>query len=144
MNLVPECLTRPAYYVDTLATIYGCDSIVTLDLTVHPTYDITLDEQICDGTSFDFNGDMLTTSGVYTQMLSTSYGCDSMVTINLTVLEILRTDLTDSICDGESLDFNGQIVTTSGIYTHTTTSSIGCDSVITIDLTVLTIKHRNV
>ena len=133
-------LDATGIYVDTLSTIHGCDSIVTLDLTVHPTYDITLDEQICNGTSFDFNGDMLTTTGVYTQTLSTSFGCDSVVTINLTVLEILRTDLTDSICYGESLDFNGQILTTSGTYTHTTTSSIGCDSVITMVLTVLTIN----
>ena len=133
-------LDSTGIYVDTLATIYGCDSIVTLDLTVRPTYDITLDEQICDGTSFDFNGDVLTTAGTYTQTLSSASGCDSVVTINLTVLEILQTDLTDSICEGESLDFNGQILTTSGTYTHTTTSSIGCDSVVTMELTVLPIN----
>ena len=37
----------------------GCDSIVTLNLTVHPVYDTVIDEQICEGTQFDFHGTLL-------------------------------------------------------------------------------------
>jgi gliding motility-associated-like protein len=135
-------LNSTGIYFDTLATTFGCDSIITLDLTVHPTYDVVVDEQICDGTTFDFNGDILSTGGTFTQTLTTINGCDSVVTLNLTILAILETSLTDSICDGESLDFNGQILTTSGTYTHTTISSIGCDSVVTFELTVLPINRE--
>ncbi|MCB0667015.1 MAG: gliding motility-associated C-terminal domain-containing protein, partial [Saprospiraceae bacterium] len=137
-------LTETGIYVDTLATIHGCDSIVTLTLTVHPVYDITIDEQICEGTSFDFNGDMLDVAGTYTQTLTTVNGCDSVVTLNLTVLDILRTELDETICEGETLDFNGQILSESGTYSHTTLSSIGCDSIINLNLTVLPVNRETV
>jgi hypothetical protein len=87
---------------------------------------------------------LLSATGSYTANLTTVNGCDSIVTLNLTVLDILRTDLTDSICDGEMLDFNGQLLTVSGTYTHTTTSSIGCDSIVTMDLTVLPVNRETV
>jgi hypothetical protein len=131
-------------YIDTLTIALGCDSIVTLNLTVHPVYAVMVDEQICEGTSFDFNGTEVSVTGSYTANLTTVNGCDSIVTLNLTVLDILRTDLTDSICDGEILDFNGQLLTVSGTYTHTTTSSIGCDSIVTLDLTVLPVNRETV
>ena len=131
-------------YIDTLTNALGCDSIVTLNLTVHPVYDTLITEQICEGTQFDFNGTLLDVSGTYVDTLNSVNGCDSVVTLNLTVLDILRTDLTDSICAGESLDFNGQIASTTGIYTHTMISSIGCDSVITLDLTVLPVNTEEI
>ena len=49
----------------------------------------------CDGTAFDFNGRLLTVGGVYDTLLQTVNGCDSAVTLNLMVLDILTTDLTD-------------------------------------------------
>ncbi len=139
-----EILDSTGTYVDTLASATGCDSVVTLNLTVHPTYDITVDEQTCEGTPFDFNGRMLTVSGVYDTLLQTVNGCDSAVTLNLTVLEILTTDLTDSICEGESIMFNGQPMTTTDTVSFTTTSSIGCDSIVTMYLTVLPINSETV
>ena len=102
---------------------------MTLNLTVHPVYDTVITEQICEGTQFDFLGTLLDVSGTYVDTLNSVNGCDSVVTLNLTVLDILRTNLTDSICDGESSYFNGQILTTTGTYSHTTISSIGCDSI---------------
>ena len=131
-------------YVDTLVSATGCDSILTVNLTVYPTYDVVVDEQICDGTPFDFNGRMLTVTGVYDTLLQTMNGCDSAVTLNLEVLDILTTDLTDSICAGESIVFNGQPMNTTDTVSFTTTSSIGCDSIVTMYLTVLPINTETV
>ena len=127
-------------YVDTLSSAKGCDSIVTLNLTVNPVYDITIAEQICEGNSTTFNGVTYTDAGIYVANLNTVNGCDSIVTLNLTVLSILETALEATICDGDSLDFNGQNLKTEGQYTHTTTSSIGCDSVVTMTLIVLPVN----
>ncbi len=118
--------------------------MVTLNLTVHPVYALTLDEQICEGTSYDFHGNLITDAGTYVDTLNSINGCDSVITLNLTVLEVLETFLTDTICDGETLSFNGQDLTTGGTYLHTTTSSIGCDSIVTMDLTVLPIETETV
>ena len=124
-------------YVDTLVSSLGCDSVVTLNLTVHPIYSVTVDEQICDGSVFDFNGTPLTIAGTYLDTLTTIHGCDSAITLNLAVLDILRNDVLDTICDGETYNFSGTIVSTQGFYTDTLVSSIGCDSISTLDLTVL-------
>ncbi|MCP4971257.1 MAG: hypothetical protein GY932_11785, partial [Arcobacter sp.] len=131
-------------YVDTLVSATGCDSILTLNLTVNPTYSVTVDAQICEGTTFGFDGQQLESTGTYSAVFQTVTGCDSAVTLNLTVLSILRTDLTDSICLGESVLFDGQTLTQSDTVSFTTTSSIGCDSVVTLYLTVLPINTETV
>ncbi len=131
-------------YVDTLSTIHGCDSVVTLNLTVHPAYAQTMDVQICDGTLYDFHGLMLSDSGTYVDTLPTIHGCDSVITLNLAVLDILETYLSDSICAGESYDFNGQILTATGTAVDTLVSSIGCDSIVTMDLTVLPVQAETI
>ncbi len=139
-----QVLDSSGVYVDTLVSATGCDSILTLTLTVHPTYDVTIDEQICDGSIYDFNGRPLSVAGTYDTLLQTMNGCDSMVTLNLTVLDILTTDLTDSICEGESIVFDGQTLTQTDTVSFTTISSIGCDSVVTMYLTVLPINTETV
>ena len=45
--------TKPGSYTDTLQNIYGCDSIVTLHLQVHPTYEVHDTVVACD--SYLFN-----------------------------------------------------------------------------------------
>ncbi len=124
-------------YFDTLSTIHGCDSVVTLDLVVYPVYDTTIYVQTCDGTPYNFLGQDLTTPGTYVETLQSINGCDSTVTLELEVLEILTTDLVVTICEGESYTENGFDESTTGVYTQTLTSVIGCDSVVTLDLTVL-------
>ena len=131
-------------YIDTLVSSYGCDSIVTLNLTVHPVYSVTVDEQICDGSVFDFNGTPLIVAGTYYDTLTTVNGCDSAITLNLAVLSILRNDMIDTICNGQSYDFNGSLVSLPGFYSDTLVSSIGCDSILTLDLTVLPINTETV
>ncbi len=127
-------------YYDTLQTAQGCDLLVTLDLTVYPSYSSVSDAQICDGLAYDFHGKQLTSAGTYTDTLSTVLGCDSIVTLHLTVLEILEETISDSICANEEYHFNGQVLKASGTYRHTTTSSIGCDSIVTLELTVLPVQ----
>ena len=64
------------------ATPQGCDSIVTLHVTVNETYDIpATDVEDCD--SYLWLGDTLTRSGSYTDTLPSIHGCDSIVHLNL-------------------------------------------------------------
>jgi len=43
----------------------GCDSIVTLTLAVLPSVTGTASANICQGSSYNFNGLVLNTAGVY-------------------------------------------------------------------------------
>ena len=68
-------------YIDTLQTIFGCDSVASLYLTINNS-NFTLDTvEVCD--DIIWNGNVYTSSGNYTDTLQTANGCDSVVTIDL-------------------------------------------------------------
>jgi hypothetical protein len=77
-------------YRDTLFNILGCDSFVTLNLTVRPSYSQTISVVNCPGTSYNFGNQVLTTSGTYFNTFSTVGGCDSVVQLNLTFADSIR------------------------------------------------------
>ncbi len=73
-------------------SINGCDSIVTLTLTVNPTFATSLTANICQGSDYTENGFNLTNvqeSGTYTQTLTAMNGCDCVIVLNLTVTSSL-------------------------------------------------------
>jgi hypothetical protein len=65
----------------------GCGNATsqTAILTVNPNVGTTLNQSICNGNSYSFNGDLLTVQGVYYDTLQAANTCDSIVTLNLTV-----------------------------------------------------------
>ena len=118
----------------TLTNIYGCDSVVTLDLTVN--YSNTgIDTQIaCDSFTWIDGNSYTLSNNTATHTLSNIYGCDSVVTLNLTVVYSTSSSFTVTNCDSYLL--NGQTYTTSGIYTQNLTNAEGCDSILTLNLTI--------
>ena len=119
----------------TLTDIYGCDSIVTLHLTVLDSILPTEDTQVaCD--SYEWNGDIYTASGDYTKTLTTRHGCDSVVTLHLTVKYSSYTDTAAVECDSFYWHNTGETYTESGDYTYTTVAANGCDSIVTLHLTI--------
>ena len=123
-------------YTYILQTWQGCDSMVTLNLTVNPTHLINQNFIICQGESILVGTIIHDSTGIYTDTLVNIYGCDSIVITDLNINPTQVTNLTDTICHGETLDFNGQIVDTSGTYQVTLQTWQGCDSIVNLDLTV--------
>ena len=119
-----------------LQTVNGCDSIVTLTLTVNPVESTNLTAAICEGTTYTENGFNVSEAGTYTQNLQTINGCDSIVTLNLTVNPTYNITIDASINEGETYEENGFSESEAGTYVHTLQSEFGCDSVITLNLTV--------
>ena len=124
-------------YRDTLISSLGCDSIVTLSLTVNPAYDHTGVISICQGENYQVGSSIYTYAGDYIDTLSTTLGCDSIIHTSLDVLPISSYDHQFTLCAGESLEVAGHIYTQSGIYLDTISSLTGCDSIITTDLIIL-------
>ena len=132
-----QTLTSGGTYTHTLQTVNGCDSIVTLTLTVNPTYAVTDTRTVCPSElPLTWNGKTFTEAGTQTATLQTANGCDSTVTMTLHVNPAYNVPVTAAICQGDSYSFFGQPLTTGGIYTHTLQTVNGCDSVITLTLTV--------
>lgn len=81
------------------------------------------------------DGQVFTQSGQYTSTLTNAAGCDSVITINLTIHQPSASSITESACK-EYTAPDGQVYTQSGTYTSVIPTASGCDSTITIALTI--------
>lgn len=97
-NSVPGTYT----YYNTV-TVSGCEATDTLYLTVNPATNTQIVKKTCD--SYEWNGELLTESGSYTRTFSLQTGCDSVVTLNLTIteLEVEVYGTNSIICSGDSV-----------------------------------------
>ena len=132
-----RALTIPGTFLDTLINAAGCDSVVTLNLAYKPVYRTSETGRICGTGNFVWHTRTLTLAGTYTDTLRSVYGCDSITTLTLLVLPLPRTtNKTGAICQGNSFLFNGQSITTTGVYTAHYRAASGCDSLVILTLTV--------
>ena len=129
-------MTASGTYTDTLQSVDGCDSTITLNLVVNPIHRDTIREAICKGGSYIFEGEVLTTAGVYTKVYQGVNGCDSVVVLDLKVNNTSEEVLVETICEGTSYTFGTQELTTSGTYTETFLNAEGCDSTVVLELVV--------
>lgn len=128
--------TTSGWYKDTLTNSLGCDSFIYLYLWVKPTSSKTIDTAICFGNFIFFNGQNRTTTGTYKDTLINYLNCDSILTLNLTIKSISSKIIDTSICPGLSIFFNGQNRTSTGTYRDTLSNYLGCDSIVTLNLTI--------
>lgn len=139
---------------DTLTGQSGADSIVIRTLHLLPVYSITVYETICNNQiPYNWNGTIITdavdgTSNIDFELL-TQDGCDSLVTLQLTVNEVTDSIVFDTIVENQlPYTFNGTTITASDFdsnsccfgTTVTITNTANCDSIIDLRLTV----HWNV
>ncbi len=135
-NFNGTILTTTGTYKDTVPSNDGCDSVITLNLNVNNSFYDTLQQTICSGKTYNFHGQILNTAGTYHDTIVLQSGCDSIFTLILSILPNTQSTITQTICSGKSYNFNGNLLTQTGTYSDTLVSSIGCDSVITLQLTV--------
>jgi hypothetical protein len=76
-------LYKSGTYSMTLESTFGCDSIVTIKLKVHPKYLVTEEISILTGTNYLG----WTTEGTYQRNLFSVNGCDSIVVTKLSVVQ---------------------------------------------------------
>ena len=79
-----EIYTIQLEFIDTLQTIHGCDSVVTMDLVVN--YSIATNDSLVVCDSAIWNGNLTIQLGIYIDTLQTVHGCDSVVTMDLSEL----------------------------------------------------------
>jgi len=135
-NFGGQVLTEAGVYMETLSTSNGCDSLVELTLSVAPIFESVTEQTICQGDTVNFYNFILTTTNSYMVILQTDEGCDSMVIMNLQVLEGIETNIDSMICPGESMSFGGALLTEAGTYNEALMSSTGCDSSVVLNLTI--------
>lgn len=123
--------TMSGIYTQVIQNAMGCDSVITLNLTIGPITGTAMSASACS--SYTWNGQTYSLSGNYSDTLVAANGCDSIVTLQLTILGIRTDSITRSICNGQQ--YEGY--TSSGIYIDTLVAANGCDSIRTLFLTVV-------
>jgi hypothetical protein len=124
-------------YNDTLPTINGCDSVFVTTVTAD-TAIISASQSvvICSGDSVVVGSSVYTTAGTYMDTVTSSLGCDSMITTTVTVTVPVTTSQSVSVCFGDSYTIGSNTYSASGTYTDTLSNIGGCDSVVVTTLTV--------
>ena len=96
----------------TLQSAKGCDSILHLDLEFIPELSSALYDSICSGSSYEWNGEVYASSGQYMISISSSAGCDSIITLHLHVypelaLNILPSSIPSTPGEAITLEIGG-------------------------------------
>ena len=120
--------------------ILGCDSIIerlTILVSPAPIYQEET-ATICHGEYYDWIDGYYDETGVYETTIPNEYGCDSVIaTLHLTVLpKVVETVEEISIYDGEEYTWHDDVYTVEGEYSITLQDINGCDSIVTLRLTV--------
>lgn len=97
------------------------------------------DNQIVSSCSiylWDVNGQTYNESGQYTTILNNNQGCDSIIKLNLTINQNTTSTQSQTALDSYTWPLNNQTYIQSGTYTATIPNAAGCDSVVTLNLTL--------
>lgn len=123
----------------------GCDSVTTLNLTITPAANATVTRTICaQQLPYTWNGITVTSGGNSAAVYTTTgtNGCDSVTRLNLNVVQSITRTVSMRKCPNQlPFAWNGINVTAAGpaaaVY-RTTSPITGCDSITTLQLTLVT------
>ncbi len=122
-------------YMDTLTNAEGCDSLVNINLTIASSAD-SIAETACYTYVVPSGDETHSSSGVYMDTIPNAAGCDSILTINLTIEGSTSASITETVCYNYTVPSGDETYTSSGVYSDTIPNSAGCDSIVTINLTI--------
>lgn len=128
--------TAPGYYVAHYHTTVGCDSDITLHLTLYPSYSDTVSHGICPGTIYTYDGLSYAQPGYYSTSYTAASGCDSTIILHLTIAATYSDTFDAHVCAGGSYVFNGQAYSMPGYFAASYHTIDGCDSIVTLHLAV--------
>ncbi|WP_167614511.1 hypothetical protein, partial [Maribellus sediminis] len=123
--------TATGVYTQMLKNAAGCDSTLTVDVTILEPTSETIYVDGCE--TVTVNDSVYTATGVYTQVLKNAAGCDSTLTVDVTILE--PTSETIYVDGCETVTVNDSVYTATGVYTQMLKNAAGCDSTLTVDVT---------
>jgi len=126
--------SKSGTYTQSFLTANGCDSVVTLNLSVDRPDTTLLTAKICEGSSYNGYGFSTSKAGTHTRYLRNCYGCDSTVILNLSVHPVYAFQENRTIVGDTSFTWHGQTISQGGAFFKRYTSSGGCDSTYTLQV----------
>lgn len=132
---------NPKTFNPTVSTTYyarlagTCNTVEAFkQIQVKPSYSVNNFITICQGDSYQINNNEYTAAGIYTDTLLTILGCDSIVITELSIDSGFQIIEYDTICQGETLQWQGNDYSSPGIYIASYQTVNGCDSIFILHL----------
>lgn len=152
VKLINSCFSDTTFY-DTVLIQPSPNPMITGPLTVCANSEPATYSTIGVGPNFDWsviggtiisgqNSDTIkvkwnsTGIGQVKLIESNSHGCSDSTSTTVNLLTPITNNLIKNICETSTYNFNGKKLTSTGIYYDTLSSSIGCDSITILNLTV--------
>ena len=114
----------------------GCDSFVTLNLTINKSTSSIDVVTACDSYKWIDGNTYTTSNNTATYKLTNKVGCDSLVALNLIINKSTSSIDVVAACDSYKWIDGNTYTTSNNIATHTLTNKVGCDSLIALNLTI--------
>ena len=124
-----------------LTNAAGCDSTVTLDLTIANPNTGTDVITACDSYTWIDGIAYTASNNTATQILTNAAGCDSTVTLDLTITNSNTGTDVITACDSYTWIDGIEYTASNNSATHILTNAAGCDSIVTLDLTINTVDN---
>jgi hypothetical protein len=133
-----QILSDAGQYIDTFKTESGLDSIVVLHLSKIPVGRSEQYTSLCPDMPLIWAGKTILESGVYCDTVTTLSGCDSLICLNVAMLDPSPvTMIGAALCPGTAYNWNGRDYRQAGIYIKSYPSESGCDSLVELRIEVL-------
>lgn len=121
-------------YSFVLSNAQSCDSIIYLHLQVYESYTKTDTVFTCKDYYWPVSGELYQKTGLYRQEYQTTNFCDSVVILDLKILQPDTTEYNIASCNYYEFPATQKHFTTSGIFPIQLSSSSGCDSIVMLHL----------
>ncbi|MCH2023996.1 MAG: hypothetical protein MK207_16090, partial [Saprospiraceae bacterium] len=129
-------LTGGINYSVTVTDANGCVSTSSTFINSTSSTSSTDTQNACNSYTWIDGNTYTASNNTATFTLTNSAGCDSVITLNLTINNNTSNTTTESACDSYTWAVNGQTYTGSGTYTDVSTDSAGCTNTETLILTI--------
>lgn len=122
------------YEISKIININGCvDTLFTsYHVTLNPHSSQTI--EFCSGATVTIGSNIYNLPGIYNDTITTSAGCDSIITSNLILIPQVSDTIQATICYGDSILIAGVYYNTPGFYTDSLQNSSGCYDLVITDL----------
>ena len=125
--------TETGEYIQRLSSTKGCDSIY-FRIFITATDSVFVNQKITTCDAYIWNGKNISQSGIYQFDTLNQFGCDSITTLDLTIVKSTQSREVQTACN--HYIWNGTEYTQSGIYQYKTMNAMACDSIAILDLRI--------
>ena len=131
LNYSQTFSTSGSYTIRLIGLSGTCTDTFTTQITVNPIRNSTQTASSCQQYVWPVNSQTYLQSGTYTHTVTGTNGCDSIISLNLTIIQPTSNTTTVTVCNSYTWTVNNQTYTQSGNYSFVN----GCNTQI-LNLTI--------